>query len=166
MNIKIRKIRKKDMVEALFIYNYFIENSFSNFEENQLSLKKFQNQYEKINKKKLPFLIAEYEKIIVGIAYLNNYRFKSGYKYSFENSIYVHHHYINQGIGSQLLKKLIFESKKNKNIKNIIAVIGDSSNKISINVHKKNGFRKIGILKKIGYKKRKWIDSVYMQLML
>jgi len=78
----------------------------------------------------------------------------------------VHHDYINKGIGSKLLKKLISESKKNKNIKNIIAVIGDSGNKISINIHKKNGFKKIGILKKIGYKKRKWIDSVYMQLML
>ena len=166
MHIKIRKIREKDMNQALLIYNYFIENSFSNFEEKKLSLKKFKIQYEKITKNKLPFLIAEYRKIVIGLAYLNNYRFKSGYKYSFENSIYVDHNYINQGIGSKLLKKLISESKKNKKIKNIIAVIGDSSNKISINIHKKNGFKKIGILKKIGYKKRKWIDSVYMQLML
>jgi len=166
MHIKIRKIREKDMNQALLIYNYFIENSFSNFEEKKLSLKKFKIQYEKITKNKLPFLIAEYRKIVIGLAYLNNYRFKSGYKYSFENSIYVDHNYINQGIGSKLLKKLISESKKNKKIKNIIAVIGDSSNKISINIHKKNGFKKIGILKKIGYKKRKWIDSVYMQLIL
>ena len=166
MHIKIRKIREKDMNQALLIYNYFIENSFSNFEEKKLSLKKFKIQYEKITKNKLPFLIAEYRKIVIGLAYLNNYRFKSGYKYSFENSIYVDHNYINQGIGSKLLKKLISESKKNKKIKNIIAVIGDSSNKISINIHKKNGFKKIGILKNIGYKKRKWIDSVYMQLIL
>ena len=166
MHIKIRKIREKDMNQALLIYNYFIENSFSNFEEKKLSLKKFKIQYEKITKNKLPFLIAEYRKIVIGLAYLNNYRFKSGYKYSFENSIYVDHNYINQGIGSKLLKKLISESKKNKKIKNIIAVIGDSSNKISINIHKKNGFKKIGILKKIGYKNKKWIDSVYMQLIL
>ena len=166
MHTKIREIREKDMSQALLIYNYFIENSFSNFEENKLSLKKFKSQHKKIVKNKLPFLIAEYKKNVVGIAYLNNYRFKSGYKFSFENSIYVHHNYINKGIGSKLLKKLVSESKKNKNIKNIIAVIGDSSNKISINIHKKNGFKKIGILKKIGYKKRKWIDSVYMQLML
>ena len=166
MHIKIRKIQKKDLNQALLIYNYFIENSFSNFEEKKLSFKKFNTQYEKITKNKLPFLIAEYNKIVVGIAFLNNYRFKSGYKYSFENSIYVDHNYINKGIGSKLLKRLVSESKKNKNIKNIIAVIGDSSNKISINIHEKNGFKKIGILRKIGYKKRKWIDSVYMQLML
>ena len=151
MLIKIRKIREKDLNAALSIYNYFIENSYSNFEENILTLNKFQTQYENITRNKLPFLIAEYKKIIVGIAYLNNYRYKSGYKYSFENSIYVHHNYINQGIGSKLLKKLIDYSKKNK---------------ISINIHKKNGFKKIGVLKNIGYKKRKWIDSVYMQLIL
>ena len=166
MLIKIRKIREKDLNAALSIYNYFIENSYSNFEENILTLNKFQTQYENITRNKLPFLIAEYKKIIVGIAYLNNYRYKSVYKYSFENSIYVHHNYINQGIGSKLLKKLIDYSKKNKNIKNIIAVIGDSKNKISIKIHKKNGFKKIGVLKNIGYKKRKWIDSVYMQLIL
>ena len=166
MLIKIRKIREKDLNEALSIYNYFIENSYSNFEENILTLNKFKTQYKKITGNKLPFLIAEYKKSVVGIAYLNNYRYKSGYKYSFENSIYVHHNYINKGIGSKLLKKLIDYSKKNKNIKNIIAVIGDSKNKISINIHKKNGFKKIGILKNIGYKKRKWIDSVYMQLIL
>ena len=70
---------------------------------------------------------------------------------------------MNQGIGSQLLKFLIYKSKKIKKIKNIIAVIGSSSNVASIKLHKKNGFKYIGSLKKVGYKKGKWLDSVYMQ---
>jgi len=44
MLIKIRKIRKNDLNAALSIYNYFIENSYSNFEENILTLNKFQTQ--------------------------------------------------------------------------------------------------------------------------
>ena len=166
MQYKIRKIFKKDLKQALYIYNYFIQNSYSNFEEKKISIKKFNAQYKEIISKKLPFLIAECNEAIVGIAYINNYRSKSGYKYSFENSIYIHPNYINKGIGNKLLKKLISVSKKNKNIRNIIAVIGDSSNKSSIKIHQKNGFKKIGILKKIGYKNKKWIDSVYMQLIL
>ena len=51
-------------------------------------------------------------------------------------------------------------------IKNIVAVIGGSKNHSSIKIHKKNGFIKIGILKKVGFKKNKWIDSVYMQKIL
>ena len=45
----------------------------------------------------------------------------------------------------------------------MIAVIGGSNNIASIKVHEKNGFKYIGTIKKIGYKKNKWIDSVYMQ---
>ena len=45
-------------------------------------------------------------------------------------------------------------------------MIGDSNNKASIKIHKKNGFKKIGILKNVGFKQDKWIDSVYMQLII
>jgi len=166
MQFLIRKMIEKDLNEAHFIYNYFIENSFSNFEENKISSRKFKSDYKKIILKKLPYLVAEHKKNVVGFTYLKNYRSKSGYRYTFENSIYIHPEYTNRGIGSKLLKKLIYSSKKNKNIRNIIAVIGDSGNKSSIKIHKKNGFKKIGILKKIGFKQDKWIDSVYMQLII
>jgi len=163
MQCRIRKISQKDLREALYIYNYFIEHSFFNFEEHKITLQKFKSEYKKIISKKLPYLVAEINNRVVGLAYLNNYRFKSGYKYTFENSIYIHPNFTNKRIGSKLIKKLISLSKKNKNIKNIVAVIGDSRNKISIKIHKKIGFKKIGILKRIGFKKNKWIDSVYMQ---
>ena len=166
MKIILRKMVEKDLKEALLIYNHFIENSYANFEEKKISLKKFRSQYNIIILKKLPFLVAEYTNKIVGLAYLQNYRVKSGYKYTFENSIYIHPNYTNKGIGNKLLKKLISTEKKNKNIKNIIAVIGNIDNKKSVTIHKKNGFKKIGTLKKIGFKKNKWIDSVYMQKVL
>ena len=149
-----------------FIYNYHISNSLGNFEENIISLKLFKLKINEILNKRLPFIVCEIDKEIVGFAFLNEYRKKSGYKYSYENSIYVHHKFVNNGIGSILLKNLIKSAKKNKMIKNIIAVIGDSKNHSSIKIHLKNGFKKIGILKKVGYKKKKWIDSVYMQKQL
>ena len=51
-------------------------------------------------------------------------------------------------------------------VKNIIAVIGGSDNHKSIKIHKNNGFEMIGTIKNIGFKKNKWIDSVYMQKIL
>ena len=47
-----------------------------------------------------------------------------------------------------ILKELIKQCKKNKNIKNLIAVIGGSDNVASIKIHKKNGFKYIGTFKK------------------
>ena len=159
----IRFIEKKDIKFVLDIYNYYIENSLSNFEESKISLIEFKKMISLILSKNLPFIIYEMDKKIIGFAFLNEYRSKSGYKFSFENSIYVHHDHMNKGIGNILLKNLIKYAKKNKMIKNIIAVIGDSNNHSSIKIHQKNGFKKIGILKKIGFKKNKWIDTVYMQ---
>ena len=156
MKLKIEKIKENNLKEALLIYNYYIENSLANFEENKVSLRKFQSDYKKIVNKNLPYLVAKSNNKIIGLAYLNNYRSKSGYKFAFENSIYVHPNFMNKGIGNKLLQKLIFFAKKNTKIKNIIAVIGSVDNEGSIVIHKKNGFKKIGILKKIGYKKKKY----------
>ena len=163
MNLFIIPLLEKNLKDALKIYNYYIENSFSNFEEKKISLSSFTNNYKIIKKKKLPYLGAMIDKKLVGIAYLNQFRDKSGYRFAFENTIYVHNNYLKQGIGLKLLKQLISSSKKNKDIKKIIAVIGSLDSIGSIKVHKKLGFKNCGKLKKIGFKKNKWIDCIIMQ---
>jgi len=42
-------------------------------------------------------------------------------------------------------------------------VIGGKNNFASIKIHKNNGFQYVGTIKKAGFKKNKWIDSIYMQ---
>jgi len=163
MEFLSKYITKKDLMIGLEIYNYFIANSFSNFEEKILTFDNFMNLYKKIKFNKLPFILAKKNKKIIGIAFVNQFRGKSGYRFSYEHSIYVNHEYSNLGYGSLILKELIILCKKNKNIKNLIAVIGGSDNIPSIKIHRKNGFKFIGTLKKVGFKKNKWIDSVYMQ---
>ena len=94
---------------------------------------------------------------------LINFREKSGYKYTFEHSIYINPDFISQGYGSIILKELIKVCRKNKKIKNLIAVIGGSNN-ICLNKNSRKKWLQIyWYNKKIGYKKNKWIDSVYMQ---
>tara|TARA_B100000989_G_scaffold261682_1_gene212851 strand:- start:796 stop:1296 length:501 start_codon:yes stop_codon:yes gene_type:complete len=163
MKILTKNITEKDLKVGLKIYNYFIINSFSNFEEKKLTYKKFIGLYKKIKSNKLPFILAKKNKDIIGIAFVNKFREKSGYRFTFEHSIYVNNEYSNLGYGTLILKELLKLCKKNKNIRNLIAVIGGSDNNASIRIHKKNGFKLIGTLKKIGFKKNKWIDSVYMQ---
>ena len=163
MSLLITPLLKKNLKDALKIYNYYVVHSFSNFEEKKVSLNDFADNYRKITNKKLPYLAAMIDKDLVGIAYLNKFRDKSGYRFAFENTIYVHNNYLKKGIGSRLLKQLITLSKKNKEIKKIVAVIGSIDSVGSIKVHKKLGFKNCGRLKKIGFKKGKWIDSIIMQ---
>ena len=163
MNLTIISLLDKHIKEAHKIYNYYIENSYSNFEEKKISLKDFTLSFKKISQKKLPYLAAISDRKIVGIAYLNKFREKSGYRFAFENTIYVHDKHTRQGIGYKLLKELLYVSKNNKNIKLIIAVIGSIDSKGSLKLHEKLGFKKTGVLKKIGFKNNKWIDSIFLQ---
>ena len=163
MIIKSNKISEKELIQTLDIYNYYIDNSFSNFEEEKLAFKTFRVLYRNIKSNKLPFIIAKKLNNVVGMAYVSNFREKSGYRFTFEHSIYVHPKYIKNGFGLKILKELIKHSKKNEKIKNLIAVIGGSNNVASIKIHEKCGFKYIGTIANAGFKKNKWIDSVYMQ---
>jgi|TARA_B110000196_G_C21032671_1_gene608385 phosphinothricin acetyltransferase len=165
-SLVFRKCKESDLRKVLEIYNFHIENNLGNFEENINTYKEFKKKYLNIINLKLPFIVCEQNLCLIGFAYLTPFRDRSGYRYTFENSIYMNSNYIGMGIGSKLLKNLVSLSKKNKQIKNIIAVIGNKKNKNSIEVHKKNGFKICGILKRVGFKKNKWLDSIYMQNIL
>ena len=50
-----------------------------------------------------------------------------------------------------------------RDLRQMIAVIGDSANIASMRLHKRCGFRHAGTLHGVGYKHGKWLDSVLMQ---
>ena len=163
MKIKTKNFSKLEISKALEIYNFFIENSFSNFEEKKLSKLVFDLLLKEIKKNKLPFILAIKNKEVIGLAFVNKFREKSGYRFTYEHSIYIDPKFVNYGYGNKILKELIVTCRKIKKIKNLIAVIGGLNNFASVKIHKNNGFHYIGTIKKAGYKKNKWVDSIYMQ---
>jgi phosphinothricin acetyltransferase len=48
----------------------------------------------------------------------------------------------------------------------MLAVIGDSANEASIELHASLGFQMIGTHRAVGFKFGRWIDVVHMQLAL
>ena len=161
--IKHRPFKNEDINQVLNIYNFHIINGLSNFEEKPYTYDNFLKLTKDVISSELPFIVSIMEEKIIGFAYLNKFRDKSGYKHTFENSIYVDNDYIGKGIGSLLLKNLINKAKKNSKIKTIIAVIGKKNSSISVKIHQNNGFDIVGTLKKVGYKKKQWLDVIYMQ---
>ena len=111
--IKIRTINNSDISSVIEIYNFHIKNSLGNFEEKITSKRQFIKVVNNILSNKLPFIVVEANKKIIGFAFLNQYRNKSGYRFTYENSIYIDPLFMNKGIGTKLLKNLIKISKKN-----------------------------------------------------
>jgi L-amino acid N-acyltransferase YncA len=102
---------------------------------------------------------------VVGYAYAALYRTRVAYRFTLEDSVYIHPAHLGSGVGAALLRELISACKE-WGCRQLVAVIGDSENTASIRVHEKLGFQHAGVLRGVGFKFDRWIDTVFMQLSL
>src|SRR5439155_25518181 len=99
---------------------------------------------------------------VLGYAYAGPYRARPAYRYTVENSVYVAPEAHRRGVGRVLLDRLIAESES-RGYRLMIAVIGDSAQTPSIELHRAAGFKLAGTFEAVGYKFERWLDSVLMQ---
>ena len=164
MEIKIRPYKTEDTLAILDIINYNILNSTALYDYTIRSYE--QQKYileEKINKN-FHVIVAEHDGEVVGFGMYSEFRFREAYKFTVEHSVYVNEAFHGKGIGKLLLQELISLARKQK-LHTMIAVI-DSENQSSVEFHEKFGFKTVGIIKESGYKFDRWLDSVFMQLIL
>jgi len=76
--------------------------------------------------------------------------------------VYVREDVRGQGVGKALVVKLI-EDATAQDMRQMIAVIGDSENVGSIGVHSSLGFHMVGTMRAVGVKFGRWLDVVSMQ---
>jgi L-amino acid N-acyltransferase YncA len=109
-----------------------------------------------------PYIVAEIGGAIAGYAYAGSYRPRPAYRFSVEDSIYIDPKAQRRGVGRLLLQHLIEECER-RGFRQMIAVIGDSAQTPSIELHRALGFRMVGTVENVGYKFGRWLDSVNMQ---
>lgn len=108
-----------------------------------------------------PFMVAEIDGEVVGYAYATQLRDRAGYRYTAEDSIYVHHDFVGRRIGKALLTELLRRAAAN-DFRTMIAVVGGAE-PASVALHASLGFEIVGRLKSVGFKFGRWLDTVYMQ---
>jgi L-amino acid N-acyltransferase YncA len=112
--------------------------------------------------KGLPYLVAELQGRVLGFAYCQWFKPRPAYRFSAEDSIYLHPEAAGQRIGNKLLHELAREAQA-AGIRKLIVVIGDSANVRSIGVHRALGFRHVGTIEACGWKFGRWLDIVLME---
>ena len=164
MNIKIRAYKTEDTQAILKILNYNILYSTSlydyeirSYEQQKTILK------DKINKG-FPVIVAELNGEVAGFGMYSEFRFREAYKFTVEHSVYVNEDFQGKGIGKLVLQELIDLARKQK-LHTMIAVI-DSENQKSVEFHEKFGFETVGVFKECGFKFDRWLNTVFMQLIL
>jgi phosphinothricin acetyltransferase len=112
-----------------------------------------------------PVLVAEIDGVVAGYASYGQWRPKSGYRFSVENSVYVADGFHRRGVATALLTELLARARRAGTVHAVIAAI-ESSNTTSITLHEKFGFRTVGVLPEVGHKFGRWMDLTLMQLTL
>src|SRR5258706_16466353 len=99
---------------------------------------------------------------MVGYPLAGTFRGRAAYRWSVEGSIYVPPATPRRGLGRALLERVIAGAEAG-GFRQMIAVIGDSANVGSIELHRAAGFRMIGTFDNVGFKFGRWLDRVLMQ---
>lgn len=159
----IREVELRDASDILGIYNYYIANSISTFDEEQKTLAYIENKISSISIK-YPWYVIEDNRKIIAFAYADQWKDKSAYDKSVESTIYVSNNARGKGLGHKIYKHLIDKLKQDgyHSITGIISLPNDES----ISLHEKLGFEKVAHFKEIGSKFNMIIDVACWQLIL
>jgi len=160
--IPIRTAEARDLAAITGIYEHTVRHGTASFELEPPSEREMSGRYEALRSGGYPYLVAQIEGEIMGYAYAGPYRARPAYRWSVEDSIYVAPAAQRRGIGRALLDRLIVEAERG-GFRQMIAIIGDSANVGSIELHRAAGFRLVGTFDNVGFKFGRWLDSVLMQ---
>lgn len=160
--MQLRPATTADLPALSAIYAHHVHTGFASFETEAPSLPEMTRRFEAITDSGYPYLVAADEGCVLGYAYANAYRTRPAYRFTVEDSIYIAPQAIGRGIGRALLAHLVDECEA-RGYRQMLAVIGDSGNAASIRLHRACGFTEAGLLKSVGFKFGRWVDSVLMQ---
>lgn len=161
-SISIRPARLNDIETITAIYGHAVIHGTASFELEPPTEAQMIERMKRLLDGNFPYIVAESDDTVVGYAYAALYRTRPAYRFSVEDSVYVDPKAQRLGIGRILLDRLIVESEK-RGFRQMIAVIGDSNQTPSIELHRASGFEMIGPIKNVGYKFGRWLDTVLMQ---
>lgn len=151
-----------DMGEIQAIYAWHVLHGIASFETEPPSVANMMARRAAVLDQGLPWLAARLDGRVVGYCYLGLYRPRHAYRFTVEDSVYIHDRMGGRGIGYALLAEAIDRAQRDGR-RQMLAVIGNSGNIGSIRLHEKLGFRLIGTMDAVGFKKGRWVDTLLMQ---
>ncbi|MDB5871708.1 MAG: hypothetical protein JWQ07_1150 [Ramlibacter sp.] len=157
----IRPSTDADLPAITAIYSHHVLHGTGTFETTPPTEAEMAGRRDDVLAKGLPWLVAEEGGQVQGYAYCQWFKPRPAYRFSAEDSIYLHPDAAGKGLGKLLLAELEKQAKA-AGIRKLIAVIGDSNNGGSVGVHRALGFAPVGVLKSCGWKFGRWLDVVLM----
>lgn len=165
MGISLRTARVEDAGVINEIYNHFVNTCTCTWQESPSTISE-REAWMQQHDERYPVVVAVDDENgeVVGWGSLSPMSTRSGWRFTVEDSIYIHPAYQGRGIGRKMIAELIARAKK-LGYRSIVGIIsGDQPG--SLGLHRAAGFEEVGRLKRAGEKFGRVLDAVYMQLSL
>lgn len=161
----VRDAEPKDIPVILSLYNQAVRDTTAAWTTQEETLDARLTWYEGRKKQGLPVIVAvDDEDKVTGFASYGPFRPKEGYRYTAEHTVYVDPAIQRQGIGRNLMTRLMEIAEAN----GIHVLIGgvDGGNQASMALHQSLGFEVSGRLPQTGTKFGRWLDLVFLTKVL
>ena len=162
--VTLRDAVEADLPQLLEIYNDVILTTTAVYSEKPHTLEMRQAWFNERKESGFPVIVAEQEGEIAGFATYGHFRVWPCYRFTVEHSVYVQKDKRGQGISKVLLNEIIDHARKAGKHALIAGI--DSENDISLKLHQQYGFTQVGRFKQVGYKFDRWLDLIFLELLL
>ncbi|MBI1885819.1 MAG: N-acetyltransferase [Chloroflexi bacterium] len=159
----VRRAEPPDLPAITDIYNHAVLTSTATFDTEPRSLEQ-QRRWLDEHGEPYAVLVAVLDGEVVGWASLSPWRAKPAYRYTAEDSLYIHREHQGKAIGVILLSELLNVAEASGFHTVIAGIVPE--NEPSLRLHRRLGFREVGHEREVGYKFDRWLDVVLMQKLL
>ncbi|MGN6638485.1 MAG: GNAT family N-acetyltransferase [Mucilaginibacter sp.] len=160
--IIIRDASEEDIAEILDIYNHVILNTTSVYSEEPHTYEMRLAWYNERKQSGFPVIVAELNNQVIGFSSFGHFRAWPCYRFTVENSVYVHVDHRGKGVSKLLMLPLIDRARE-IGLHAMIAGI-DADNEVSYRLHQSFGFVEVAHFKQVGFKFGRWLDLKFMEL--
>ncbi|WP_158987607.1 GNAT family N-acetyltransferase [Lysobacter panacisoli] len=157
----IRTATAGDLPAITAVYAREVDDHVATYEYSAPDEAEMRRRWEAIVAQGYPYVVAEIDGRFAGYAYASSYRSREGYRWTVEDTVYVHPDFMGRGVGRALLQHLI-DDCTTRGYRQMVAVIGDVTNTASIALHEKLGFHGVAVFQGLGRKHGRWLDTVQM----
>lgn len=162
--LTIREATSDDAQAIRTIYNHEVENETSTMD---LVPRTLEVQQEWIAARSGAFcavVAVDSAGAVLGFGALSEYKDRTGYRTTVENSVYVRRDVARRGIGRQILNHLLAVATVS-GFHSVIARI-ESTSTASRDLHSACGYKLVGVEQQVARKFGKWLDITVMQKIL
>lgn len=163
--LTLRDVTPGDYHQILPIYNEVVATSTAIYSEEPAQVDYIESYAQGRLDSGFPFIVAvESDGRIAGYGTFGSFRGRPGYRFTVEHSVHIRSDMRGAGVGTLLMEALIDRARGDKY--HIMVGAVDGENEGSLRFHDRLGFTRSAKLAQVGRKFDRWLDVVFVTLVL